>query len=46
MIDSRLNYNHQNPVKAGFVEEASDWRYHSARDYQEEKGMIDRLFLE
>jgi len=21
MIDSRLNYNNQNPVKAGFVEE-------------------------
>lgn len=46
MVDSRLNYIHQNPVVAGFVNEASDWKYSSASDYQEEEGLIDLVFLD
>lgn len=45
MVDSRLDYIHQNPVKAGFVYEARDWKYSSARDYEDEKGLIDIAFL-
>ncbi len=33
MIDQRLNYTHQNPVKAGIVENPEDYLYSSARNY-------------
>jgi len=33
MIDQRLNYTHQNPVKAGIVDNAEDYIYSSARNY-------------
>jgi putative transposase len=29
----RLDYIHQNPVKAGFVRQAEDWLWSSAADY-------------
>jgi len=38
----RLDYLHENPVKAGFVEDPSHWLYSSARDYEQEvKGMLE-----
>ena len=41
-IDERLEYIHNNPVKNGLVENAWEYLYSSARDYQlERKGMID-----
>jgi len=45
MID-RINYIHNNPVKRGYIEEAKYWRYSSARDYEDIKGLIevDRFF--
>jgi len=33
IIDQRLEYLHQNPVKSGFVLEAKDWFWSSARQY-------------
>ena len=33
MIDSKLNYIHENPVRAGWVEEAEHYLYSSARNY-------------
>ncbi|MEO1253296.1 MAG: transposase [Bacteroidota bacterium] len=33
MIDSKLNYIHENPVRAGWVENAEDYLYSSARNY-------------
>ena len=33
MMDQRLNYIHENPVKAGIVENAEDYLYSSARNY-------------
>ena len=33
MIDSRLKYIHENPVRAGWVEQAQDYIYSSARNY-------------
>ena len=33
MIDSRVNYIHQNPIRAGWVEKAEDYLYSSARNY-------------
>jgi len=46
ILDQRINYIHQNPVEAGFVEQASDWLYSSARDYEGEKGLIEIYFLD
>jgi REP element-mobilizing transposase RayT len=34
LIQQRLNYLHQNPVKKGFVEEPEYWKYSSARNYR------------
>jgi putative transposase len=33
MLEQKLNYMHQNPVRAGLVEQAVDWRWSSARYY-------------
>jgi len=40
MID-KINYIHHNPVKRGYVDEASHWRYSSARDYEGVRGLLD-----
>ena len=41
MLEQKLNYIHNNPVKAGFVEKPEDYLYSSARDYIGIKGLID-----
>ncbi|MDX5421352.1 MAG: transposase [Hymenobacteraceae bacterium] len=41
LMEQRLEYLHQNPVKAGFVEEPEQWYYSSARNYAGEKGRLD-----
>ncbi len=33
VFEQKLNYIHQNPVKTGFVTNAIDWKYSSARNY-------------
>jgi len=33
VMETKLNYIHYNPVKAGLVEEMTDWKYSSARNY-------------
>jgi putative transposase len=33
-IEEKLNYMHLNPVRAGLVNDAGDWRWSSARYYQ------------
>lgn len=33
VFQQKLNYIHQNPVQSGFVTEAIDWKYSSARNY-------------
>lgn len=45
MINQRLNYIHENPVKAGLVRNAEDYIYSSAINYSEGKGLIDLNFL-
>ncbi|MCG8309575.1 MAG: transposase [Cytophagales bacterium] len=46
MIRQRLEYVHNNPVKAGFVNEPSCWAGSSARNYQGVKGEIEIYFLD
>jgi len=31
---SKIEYIHHNPVKRGYVDNATHWRYSSARDYE------------
>lgn len=37
-MHQRLDYIHNNPVEAGFVEKPTDWVLSSARDYEDQKG--------
>jgi putative transposase len=47
LYDQKLNYLHENPVRAGFVTEAWHWKYSSAIDYYcEQKGLLDLVILE
>ena len=41
VIDQKLNYIHQNPVKGGLVFRAEDYVYSSASDYAGEHGLLD-----
>ena len=41
MLSQKLDYIHDNPVKAGFVAEPQDYLYSSARDYAGMKGLLD-----
>ncbi len=45
MQDQKLSYIHENPMKAGFVDEASAWLYSSARDYEGKRGLLDILYI-
>lgn len=36
-----MDYIHFNPVKRGYIDRPEHWRYSSARNYQEEEGLID-----
>jgi REP element-mobilizing transposase RayT len=45
VIDEKLNYLHQNPVKSGYVFRAEDYIYSSAGDYAGEKGLIEICLL-
>ena len=42
----KLTYTHYNPVEAGFVSKAEDWKYSSAIDYSGGKGLLDIIYLE
>ncbi len=41
MMKSRLNYIHNNPISAGWVEKPEDYLYSSARNYLGLEGLID-----
>ncbi len=43
--DQKLDYIHNNPLEAGFVDIPEDYRYFSARDYAGGKGILDVAFL-
>lgn len=45
ILQQRLDYIHENPVKAGFVRNPSDWLMSSARDYEGRTGQIDIYYL-
>ena len=41
MIEQRINYIHENPVRAGIVSNAEDYLYSSARNYAEMDCLIE-----
>ena len=43
VIDQKINYIHNNPVEAGFVENDYEYLYSSARDYCDIKGLVKIL---
>ena len=45
MMDVRLEYIHQNPVKALIVEEPEHYVFSSARDYSGRQGLVKINFL-
>jgi putative transposase len=46
IMQQKLDYIHNNPVEAGFVEKAEDWLWSSARDYAGGKGLLEIKFIE
>lgn len=41
MMEQKINYIHNNPVKAGFVDDPVHWRYSSARNYEGMEGILE-----
>ncbi|MFH0991224.1 MAG: transposase [bacterium] len=41
MLIQKIEYIHYNPVRRGYVDEPSHWRYSSARDYEGKKGLVE-----
>ena len=41
MIDSKINYIHQNPVRSGWVEKEFDYLYSSARNFAELDNLLE-----
>jgi putative transposase len=41
MMDQKLEYTHNNPVRRGYVDESVHWRYSSARNYAGMEGLIE-----
>jgi hypothetical protein len=40
-IDQKINYIHENPVRAEIVEHPEDYLYSSARNYADLQGVLD-----
>lgn len=40
-MEQKADYLHDNPVKAGYVVEDWHWKYSSATNYCDGKGLID-----
>ncbi len=41
VIQQKIEYIHQNPVESGFVLEATEWKYSSARNYADENYLLE-----
>lgn len=46
VIHQKLDYIHNNPVKAGIVDKPEDYLYSSARNYMNLPGLIDVILVE
>jgi len=41
VIQQKIDYTHNNPVESGFVTDPIDWKYSSARNYQEDQTVLE-----
>ena len=41
VIQQKIDYIHNNPVASGFVTNVVDWKYSSARNYQEDQTVLE-----
>ena len=41
VIEQKINYVHNNPIESGFVTDAADWKYSSARNFLEDQTIIE-----
>ncbi|WP_237275717.1 REP-associated tyrosine transposase [Tenacibaculum ovolyticum] len=41
VIQQKINYIHNNPVESGFVTDPVDWKYSSARNYQDDQTVLE-----
>ena len=41
MMWQKLEYIHNNPLRRGYVDDPTHWRYSSARNYAGEAGLIE-----
>ena len=41
VIQQKIDYIHNNPVESGFVTNAVDWKYSSARNYQDDQTVLE-----
>lgn len=46
MAHQKLDYIHYNPVESGFVTRVEEWKYISALDYYEGKGLLEIIKLD
>ena len=40
VIEQKIDYIHNNPIVSGFVTKAEDWKYSSARNFQEDQTIL------
>ena len=40
MLQQKLDYVHMNPVRRGYVDDPTHWRYSSARSYAGQEGLV------
>jgi REP element-mobilizing transposase RayT len=45
-IEQKLDYIHNNPVRAGIVHNPEDYKYSSAIDYADGKGLLDIILIQ
>lgn len=45
MMQQKIDYIHQNPVRRGYIDLPEHWRYSSARDYEGQRGLLP-VFLD
>ena len=48
IFNQRMDYLHENPIRAGFIDQPQDWLYGSGVDYYtaNEHGPLEIVFLE
>ena len=46
LMQQKLDYIHNNPVASGFMDNAEEWLFSSARDYAGGKGLLEIYFIE